>query len=271
MSEVPKVVVSRGDQLLQATTRRRFLSVLGVGGTIALLPGVFAARPFEKGMTGSLTATPNGGALKAVTRDGYTLDLSTDIGILNYAYALEQLEAAYYTAALTSPGFDQLSPTEQEVFLDLQKHEVIHREFLKQALGHSAISEIEFNGHTVASLTANRDVLLSTSQLLEDTGVSAYNGAGKYLVHPEFLLVAGKIVSVEARHAAAIRDIRDGMNGRLFAGDDVINEAGLDVKAEPDTVIAAVGGLNVVVSPLNIGTLPDQSKRTPDQPAPSPV
>lgn len=267
MSEVPKVVVSRGDQLLQATTRRRFLSVLGVGGTIALLPGVFAARPFQNGMT----AIPGGGALKAAARDGYTLDLSTDAGILNYAYALEQLEAAYYTAALTSPGFDQCSPAEQEVFRDLQKHEVIHREFLKKALGPNAISEIEFNGHTVASLTANRDVLLSTSQLLEDTGVSAYNGAGKYLVHPEFLLVAGKIVSVEARHAAAIRDIRDGENGRLFAGDDVVNEAGLDVKAEPDTVIAAVGSLNVVVSPLSIGTLPDQSKRTPDQPAPSPV
>ena len=130
MSEVPKIVVSRGDQLLQATTRRRFLSVLGVGGTIALLPGVFAARPFQKGMTGSLTATPNGGALKAATREGYTLDLSTDAGILNYAYALEQLEAAYYTAALTSPGFDQLSLAEQEVFRDLQKHEVFHREFL---------------------------------------------------------------------------------------------------------------------------------------------
>jgi Ferritin-like domain len=114
-------------------------------------------------------------------------------------------------------------------------------------------------------------VLLSTSQLLEDTGVSAYNGAGKYLTTPANLLVAGKIVSVEARHAAAIRDIRDGNVGRKFAGDDVVNAQGLDVKAEPSTVLASVGSLNVLTSPLSIGTQPDQSKVTPNAPAPTPT
>ena len=85
------------------------------------------------------------------------------------------------------------------------------------------------------------------------------------------LLVAGKIVSVEARHAAAIRDIRD-TTGRLFAGDDVVNPQGLDVKSEPSAVLTAVAGLNVLVSPLTKGTDPDASKKTsPDQPAPTPV
>ena len=153
---------------------------------------------------------------------------------------------------------------------DLQQHEVIHREFFKMVLGSAALPTIAFNSTTVGTLTANRTVLLSTSQLLEDTGVSAYNGAGKYLTSAANLLVAGKIVSVEARHAAAIRDIRDGSNGRLFAGDDVVDAQGLDVKAEPRTVLAAVVSLNVVSSPLSIGTQPTGAA-TPDFTAPTPV
>ncbi len=259
MDEHSPLVIATGDQLLLARTRRSFLKTLGIGGSIVFLPSVFAACHDKKTTTEPIVTTP------------YKLDLSTDIGILNYAYALEQLEAAFYTSAISSPGYAGLSVNEQEVISDLQKHEVIHREFFKQVLGSSAIPIIAFNATTVASMTATRDVLLKTSQLLEDTGVSAYNGAGKYLTSAAYLLVAGKIVSVEARHAAAIRDIRDGANGRLFAGDDVVNASGLDVKAEPDTVLASVVSLNVVTSALSIGTLPSQSKRTADQTAPTPA
>ena len=251
------LIIESGDQLLRRTTRRHFLKVLGVGGAIVMLPSVFTACDSDAG-TSPTSAT-------------YTLDLSNDTGILNYAYALEQLEAAYYTAALASSGFSALSSNEQEVIADLQKHEVIHREFFKTVLGSAAIPVVAFNGTTVGSLTANRAVLLSTSQLLEDTGVSAYNGAGKYLTSAANLLVAGKIVSVEARHAAAIRDIRDGSTGRLFAGDDVVNAQGLDVKAEPSTVIASVGSLNVVTGTVTIGTQPDQSRKTADASAPTPT
>ncbi len=254
------VVIDRADTLFSTTTRRNFLRTMGVGGSIVLLPGVFAACNNDE-MTGIVP-----------TNTTYTLDLSNDVGILNYAYALEQLEAAYYTAAITSPGFAALNAAEQEVLTDLQKHEVIHREWFKKVLGTAAIPAINFNTTTVGNLVANRTVLLSTSQALEDTGVSAYNGAGKYLTTPAYLLLAGKIVSVEARHAAAIRDIRDGANGRLFAGDDVVNvSSGLDVKAEPGTVGTAVNGLNVIRGSIAIGTPPDASKKTPDAPAPTPT
>jgi hypothetical protein len=258
MLESKELIISNSDQLLQPTTRRRFLGMLGVAGSVVLMPSVFAACSSD-----SITDP-------TLNPDNYRLDLSTDAGILNYAYALEQLEAAYYTAALTSPGYAALSAPEQEVFTDLRNHEVIHREFLKMVLGTGAIPTIAFNATTVGNLTANRSVLLSTSQLLEDTGVSAYNGAGKYLTTAANLVVAGKIVSVEARHAAAIRDIRDGNNGTLFAGDDVVDAQGLDVKAEPSTVLAAVAGLKVLNSPVSIGTGP-KGTATPDKTAPTPV
>ena len=54
---------------------------------------------------------------------------------------------------------------------------------------------------------ASRLSVLNAARDFEDLGVGAYNGAGRYLASPDFLTIAGKIVSVEARHAAAIRDI----------------------------------------------------------------
>ena len=254
------MIIESGDQLFQPATRREFLRLLGIGGGLMLMPSVFAA-------------CSNNDNPVAPRPTALSLDLSNDTGILNYAYALEQLEAAYYTAAITSPGYAALSANEKEVIDDLQKHEVIHREFFKTVLGSAAIPTIQFNATTVASLVANRDVLLKTSQLLEDTGVSAYNGAGKYLSSKANLLVAGKIVSVEARHAAAIRDMRD-TTGKLFAGDDVVDANGLDVKADPGTVLTAVSGLNVIDTTKNtiaIGTQPSRTAATPDKTAPTPA
>ncbi|MGI8606496.1 MAG: ferritin-like domain-containing protein, partial [Gaiellaceae bacterium] len=46
---------------------------------------------------------------------------------------------------------------------------------------------------------------LKLAQTLEDTGVSAYNGAGPAIESKEVLAAAGSIVQIEARHAAAIR------------------------------------------------------------------
>ena len=84
----------------------------------------------------------------------------------------------------------------------------------------------------------DRHSVLMTAQTFEDLGVSAYNGAGKLIENGDYLLAAGKIVSVEARHAAAIRDMVN-MNSVAFAGDDVVDENGLDVAREPADVLAA--------------------------------
>ena len=43
---------------------------------------------------------------------------------------------------------------------------------------------------------------LATAAALENTGVSAYDGAAQYILTPDLLPVAGGIVAVEARHAS---------------------------------------------------------------------
>lgn len=58
-------------------------------------------------------------------------DLGTgDLGVLNYAYALEQLEADFYTRVVNNSNFTSVfSQNEQQVLTDLYYHEVIHRDF----------------------------------------------------------------------------------------------------------------------------------------------
>lgn len=170
-------------------------------------------------------------------------DLGTgDVGVLNYAYALEQLEADFYTKVVNS-FYTGISENEKQIFTDLYNHEVIHRDFFKAAIGGAAPNsllptlEFQYNGVDFK----NKASVLATAKALEDTGVAAYNGAGKYITNPAYLVLAGKIVSVEARHASAIRNLIN-PGSADFAGDDVINAMGLDVAKEPKDIVAAAGG-----------------------------
>lgn len=257
-------VIARPEQLFRVETRRDFLKLLGVGGTIVLLPSVFGACNDDDNNS---TGINNGGPV--------SLNLTSDTGILNYAYALEQLEAAFYTAVVGSAAFGSMTAEQKEVMQDLQNHEVAHREFLKAVLGSNAISSLALNNTTVSAAIANTDTILKNAEAFEDLGVSAYNGAGKYLQDANNLLFAGKIVSVEARHAAAIRDLREGKSltgtpaNTRFAGDDVVNAQGLDVKLEPSAVLAKVAATNFVTTSIAIGSAPTITPATADAPPPT--
>jgi rubrerythrin len=181
-------------------------------------------------------------------RDG-KFDLGgNDFGVLSYAYALEQLEADFYTKVVNATNFRiTFNSTEQTILTDLYNHEVIHREFFKAALtgalpdpSSQLLPNLAFN---YGALNFNsRNEVLATAKALEDTGVAAYNGAGRLLTNPDYLLLAGKIVSVEARHASAIRSLIN-PNSADFAGDDVINTTtGLDVVKTPSQVIPIAAG-----------------------------
>jgi hypothetical protein len=80
--------------------------------------------------------------------------------------------------------------------------------------------------------------VLGTAKTFEDLGVAAYNGAGQLLSEGKNLLQAGRIVSVEARHAAIIRDLLQPVSS-AFAGGDVVNGHGLDRAFLPAKVLSA--------------------------------
>lgn len=186
-----------------------------------------------------------------------------DVGILNYAYALEQLEAAFYTRVLSGSYWMGAEANEKRILEDLRNHEVIHREFFKTAINaavesNKVLPELEFDFSSIDF--TSRSSVLNTAKLLEDTGVAAYNGAGKLLTNTDYLLIAGKIVSVEARHASAIRDLLNPLSAD-FAGDDVLVDLGgsgvaYDKATPPSDILAAVTSLNVVQTPFTANQLP---------------
>ena len=171
-----------------------------------------------------------------------------DFAILNFAYALEQLEAAFYIQVIATP-YSGMSTAEASLLTDVRDHEIAHREFFKAALGAKAIQGLEVNFSSINF--ASRDSVLNTAKSFEDLGVSAYNGAGRYIVDANYLLLAGKIVSVEARHAAYIRDL---LSNGTFADSTVIGSNGLDTSRKPREVIGIASAY--VTTKLDASTLP---------------
>lgn len=219
--------------------RRAFLQKAGVATASAALFLTGCKSEFSE-VTENVAADTRSARMNMTN-----IDLgSGDIGVLNYAYLLEQLEAAFYSKAVTNSGFmNGLTATDRRFFQDIRDHEVVHREFFKAALGSAAIPEVKFDFSMLDF--ADRNKVLDTAKTFEDLGVAAYNGAGKFLDSPAYLLLAGKIVSVEARHAAYLREVLtyyypSKYNSRaLFAGDDIIDMNGLDVAMSPSQVLAA--------------------------------
>lgn len=154
-----------------------------------------------------------------------------DFQILNFAYALEQLEAAFYIQVVTAANFTTLFPTLEQTYMnDIRDHEVIHREFFKAALGSNAIQGLTPNFSSIDF--TSRLGILNAAKAFEDTGVSAYNGAAQYIIDINYLGLAGKIVSVEARHAALIRDL---ISNGTFA--DELDTNAKDIEKTPTAVV----------------------------------
>ena len=166
---------------------------------------------------------------------------SGDVGILNYAYALEQLEAAFYEKVVSS-FYTGITPLETEYLTDIRNHEVGHREFFKAAITAAAPSsiipalEVDFSTIDFTS----RASVLGAAKAFEDLGVTAYNGAGQLISTtgngPTYLGLAGKIVSVEARHAALIADL---IQNGTFA--NTVDSNALDTANTPAAVLAIAG------------------------------
>ena len=196
-------------------SRRHLLKWTGAAGTVAVA-GAFL---------------PNFGisaALGAELGDG-------DIGVLNYAYALEQLEAAFYTQVLDNP-FGEMQVNDERILRQIRDHEIAHRDFLKGALGGNAIPALEVDFSAV-DFSSRRSVL-TTADVFENLGVAAYNGAGQLISNPDYLAAAGSIVSVEARHAAAIADLLKPFSAEA-AGRGNVDSKGLDKALLPSKVLKA--------------------------------
>lgn len=135
---------------------------------------------------------------------GYVDVGSGDTGVLNYALAITQIQAAFYGQVVTSP-YGNMSATEQAYFNDMHLHELAHIAALKSALAGYAIASLPYDFSSVNF--ADRNAVLTAAQTFEDLSVAGYNGIAYQVKTSSSLLLLAKIVSVDARHAAAVRDL----------------------------------------------------------------
>jgi hypothetical protein len=185
-----------------------------------------------------------------------------DIGILNFALLLEELEAAFYPAALSSGKITNAK--EIDYLRAIGNHEAAHVKFLRQVLGSNALfqtRDLSLNKAGLAALLRDRSKILNTAVTLEDLGVHAYNGAGPSLTNPTYLLAAGSIVSVEGRHAAGVRSL---LNRPTTETDSerLIQDSGLNADLNPvkgraydelytpKQIVAAVASFKILNNPI---------------------
>jgi hypothetical protein len=190
--------------------RRSFLRYAGLGVASAGLLATAACHKDHKVI---------------VSGGGIDIGAKGDLAILNYAYALEQLEAAFYIQVITTP-YSGMTSDEKSLFTSIRDHEVLHREFFKAALGGNAIPALTVDFSTIDF--TKKSAVLGAAKAFEDTGVKAYDGAGYLIQDPGYLTIAGKIVSVEARHAALISNM---LVAGSFAADDQVDSNGLNKSA----------------------------------------
>lgn len=220
------------------------------------------------------TTSPGTGALQVPNTSKNNTTGSTDVQVLNFALALETLEAELYRQALlrlTIGGTDMFGQTitglghtaadlDVKYIAQFTTTEAQHRDFLTTALGNNWVTDAkakfdfgfaDTNNFGVAPL--NR---LQTVQLVyaaEQTGVSAYlGGAGVLTPGSANLTYAAAILGTEARHTTAVAIV---LNGPIFnenpklataplAGDaGILNSRGTDVPLTPDQILNTGGAV----------------------------
>jgi hypothetical protein len=160
-------------------------------------------------------------------RRALAMSAGGDVGILNFALTLEYLESTFYDEAKTrTKASGELKSLINLIAEDEKEHVEALTATIKQ-LGGKPVAEPKFDFSY--SDTAG---FLKLAQTFEDTGVSAYNGAGPSIKSKEVLGAAGSIVQVEARHAAAIR-LQNGEEPAPEAFDPALDEAQVLKAVEP--------------------------------------
>ncbi len=185
--------------------------------------GPLSRKKFLAGSAALLGGGALAAAMPSVAKAHSTPEPPTDIDILNFALTLEHLEAVFYTQGLRK--FDRqdfrfffgpnrgLPPKAgllevaglkvHDYFEIIRDHEQTHVDTLISVikdLGGEPVPEARYNFARTAFTSLKK--FIAVAQLLENTGVTAYDGAVAHIEAAQLLTAGATIATVEARHAS---------------------------------------------------------------------
>jgi len=159
-------------------SRASFLRGATLGGGLAAAGVVLASRP---------------------ERAGSAPSAERDAEILTFVLQVERLQAAFYGEAFDN---GRIVGEPRELARVVGDHERAHVRFIERRLGRAPRPPRFDFGRA----TTDPAAFFEAGRRIEDIGVRAYNAQAPNLTDAA-LRVAARIVSVEARHAAWIRDL----------------------------------------------------------------
>lgn len=126
-----------------------------------------------------------------------------DVGIVNFVLTFEKVEVEFLKAALETEG---LGADAKRLLESIASNDAEHVKSLNQSitqLGGKADPAPKSNARPLAS----EEAALRAAADLKDAAVSSYNGAATQIQSADLLQAIASIAQVEARHAAALREL----------------------------------------------------------------
>lgn len=157
---------------------------------------------------------------------------SNDTGLLNLAYLLKQLSAAFYIQVLKSP-YPGITDTERGFFMAMRDHSIAHREVLKNYLAADGIPTLE-NDWTTVDFSLKNSVL-SKVQLIEETNTAGMCDICRLISSSDHLNVLSKMAMVDARHSAVANDFIY-LGAFSYQADD----NGMQIASDPQNTLEVV-------------------------------
>jgi hypothetical protein len=220
-------------------------TALGLGLLGGVIAGSRRAEAVQTRITAFFSTDPGGGAV--------VIPGSGDIKVLNYALALEDLEADLYRQALARltsggtsglgtviPGLGVASGDGLTYVTRFRTIEQDHATFLRTAIVNAGGPVIPVFAYDFGIHTMTEKQVLQLVYTAELTGVSAYEGAIPFFASKTYLPVAAGILGTEARHTAvlaAVLNLQYAQTPAVSTAPLYTENQGRDTPLTPDQIL----------------------------------
>jgi Ferritin-like domain/TAT (twin-arginine translocation) pathway signal sequence len=186
---------ARAGTVFSAGSRRDFLKVVAAGGVAAALPSLLTSCNVSDVTSNSQAGT--GTLLQFDFGQG-------EVTYLRFLYCYKLLQVDLYTQMVAKFSSTNFTTAEQALVTTIRNHELVHRDTLKALVG--TANDVTITPYWSSANFANRTDVLPLAMNFEDASVGMYNGIVQLLFTSNAIALVLEMVTVEARHVAALQD-----------------------------------------------------------------